>query len=194
MISRAKSFSELSDAAVECRLCPRMKNCRAVLGTANGSLNSKIVFIAEAPGRFGAGKTGVPFQGDRSGNNFETLISAAGLTRDEVFITNAVLCLPLKDGNNSKPISSEINNCLGFLQATLELIRPCVVVTLGSVALEALNRIFKTRYKLSEIIACPQKLPGFTLLPLYHPSPRVIYTRRSISKQKGDFKKIPALL
>ena len=190
MALRQKKFIELSKIAAECTICSRMKHCQAVLSFANGPLNAKIVFVAEAPGRLGAGRTGVPFQGDRSGENFEILLASAGITRKDVFITNAVLCLPLKDGNNSRPNAAEIKNCSTFLKSTLDLVKPKIVVSLGIVALDSLNRIFNTRYKLSETVTKPQTLPNFTLFPLYHPSPRVVHTRRSLDQQKNDFKKI----
>ena len=167
-----------------------MKGCRAILSQANGPLDASVFFVAEAPGRFGAARTGVPFQGDRSGENFETLLSSTHLTRKNVFITNAVLCNPLQKGNNSRPTTTEIKNCIPYLKATLELVRPQVVVTLGGVALEALNRILNTRFCLMDHAAHPQNQKNFILLPLYHPSPRVIYTYRSLNQQKSDFKKI----
>jgi uracil-DNA glycosylase len=164
------------------------------LSSSNGSLNAKIVFVAEAPGRFGAGRTGVPFQGDRSGDNFEALLKHIGLTRAEVFITNAVLCNPLENGNNRRPNAEEINTGSPFLIETLGIIRPGVVVTLGTVALQSLNKILSTRFQLSQRVACPLPTPDFTLLPLYHPSPRVTNWKRPLAQQKKDFKKILRLL
>ena len=190
MTSYGERFSELVRNASECKLCTRMKDFKAVLSSANGFLGANIVFVAEAPGRLGADRTRVPFQGDRSGKNFEILLTSIGLSRREVFITNSVLCLPLKDGKNSPPTLVEVENCSKFLKSTLDLIKPRLVVSLGVVALNSLNRIFQTKYKLSESAAHPQKLPNFILIPLYHPSPRVIYTRRTMTQQKRDFKKI----
>ena len=68
--------------------------------------------------------------------------------------------------------------------------QPRVVVTLGGVGLDAINRILDTRYILAEVIGKPQKTKNFTLLPLYHPSPRVTNWKRPLSIQKRDFKKI----
>lgn len=186
------SFRKLAKKAASCRLCPDLADQPAVLSSANGSLNANIVFIAEAPGRFGAGRTGVPFQGDRSGDNFETLLKHIGLSRSEVFITNAVLCNPLADGNNRRPNASEIKNCSTFLKKSLDIIQPRVVVTLGTVALTALNQLLGTRYKLSQNVAQPIETESFTLFPLYHPSPRVTNWKRPMAQQKKDFKKIPA--
>jgi len=193
-MSNPCQFNNLSDQAAHCTLCPDMAHQKAVLGPGNGSIEADILFVAEAPGRFGGARTGIPFSGDQSGDNFETLIAHIGLTRGDIFVTNAVLCNPLKDGNNRRPTAREIRNCSSYLQSTLDLVNPRVVVTLGAVGLDAMNHILGTRYKLSEVIGKPQKAEGFTLLALYHPSPRVIHTRRSLIQQKQDFKKILKLL
>ncbi len=187
-----RSFRRLEKKAASCRLCPGLADQPAILSSANGSLSARIVFVAEAPGRFGAGRTGVPFQGDRSSKNFATLLDHIGLTRTEVFITNAVLCNPLENGNNRRPIAGEIKNCSSFLKNSLDIIRPKVVVTLGTVALQALNLILGTRFQLNQSVAQPLPTPDFILFPLYHPSPRVTNWKRPMIQQKKDFKKIPA--
>ena len=64
------------------------------------------------------------------------------------------------------------------------------MVTLGTVGLDAVNRLLGTRYKLSEQAAKVITTPGFRLLPLYHPSPRVANWRRPLARQKKDFQLI----
>lgn len=189
--STHKTFIQLEKQASNCRLCPALADKPAVLSSKNGNLNAKIVFVAEAPGRFGAGRTGIPFYGDKSGDNFEILLAHIGLKRADVFITNAVLCNPLEIGNNRRPKKSEIKNCSSFLKETLELIRPQVVVTLGSVGLQALNLLLATQYQLNKEVAKKLSTPDFILFPLYHPSPRVTNWMRPLNQQKKDFKKIP---
>ena len=157
------AFKRLERQASSCRICPALANQPAVLSSANGNLNAKIVFVAEAPGRFGAGRTGVPFHGDKSGDNFETLLKYIGLTRSDVFITNAALCNPLANGNNRRPKISEVKNCSPFLKTILDLIRPEIVVTLGSVALQALNLLLGTKYQLKNKVAERLSTPNFTL-------------------------------
>ena len=186
-----KNFKNLENQAANCSLCPAMANQPAIFSKANGNLNANIVFVAEAPGRFGAGRTGSPFHGDKSGENFEKLLKHIGLTRKDVFITNAALCNPLENGNNRRPKTSEIKNCLPFLKKTLDLICPQVVVTLGSTGLLAINLILGTQYKLKDRVAQPITNQKFILLPLYHPSPRVTNWMRPLAQQKKDFKKIP---
>ena len=189
--TQSSAFKKLQKKAADCRICPALADQPAILSPANGNLNAEIVFVAKAPGRMGAGRTGVPFQGDKSGDNFETLLKHIGLTRSDVFITNAALCNPLEDGKNRKPKTSEIKNCSPFLKETLDLIKPKVVVTLGSVGLQALNLILGTRYQLKNEVAKQIPTDSFSLFPLYHPSPRVTNWMRPLSQQKKDFKKIP---
>ena len=66
-----------------------------VLGDANGPLDATVLFVAEAVGRRGGAVTGVPLTRDESGKRFTSFLALAGLSRGEVFITNAVLCNPL---------------------------------------------------------------------------------------------------
>lgn len=112
------------------------------MSEANGSVGARILFIGEAPGRKGADRTRIPFSGDQSGKNLDRFIASIGLTRAQIFITSAALCNPRNPaGTNRKPSKTELENCASFLRRTVELIDPRVVVTLGSVALEALKRI-----------------------------------------------------
>ena len=167
-----------------------MSDLPAILSSKNGSIYTDLVFVAEAPGRFGSGRTGIPFYGDRSGDNFEQLLNHVGLKRKDIFITNAVLCNPLKDGKNRRPTTKEIDNCIPFLENLINIVTPKIVSTVGGVGLEAINRIFSTRYKLADVVANPLPIGKLILFPLYHPSPRVINTKRSLDQQKKDFKKL----
>lgn len=92
--SKEQRLNDLSEAVQHCTLCPRLCNRKKVLSDANGNVNSKILFVAEAPGRLGADRTGIPLYGDQTGDNFEVLLADVGWKREQVFITNAVLCNP----------------------------------------------------------------------------------------------------
>ena len=190
MSDKEKEFRKLSKNSSQCRLCPAMSDLPAILSSKNGSIHTDLIFIAEAPGRFGSGRTGIPFHGDRSGDNFEQLLNHVGLKRKDILITNAVLCNPLKNGNNRRPTTKEIDNCIPFLETLISIITPKIISTVGGVGLEAINRIFETRYKLADVVASPLPIGKFILFPLYHPSPRVIYTRRSLDHQIKDFEKL----
>src|SRR5690349_24292513 len=115
-----------------CRKCQRMNESARVLSRAAGGINAKIMFIGEAPGRLGADSSEIPFHGDKAGHNFEELLEFAGLTRADVFVTNAVLCNPRDTkGKNATPATTEISNCSTYLKRQIDLVNPRLVVTLG---------------------------------------------------------------
>ena len=188
--SKTKFFSEFASSVQCCNLCERMCDRKKVLSSVNGNINSKVMFIAEAPGRLGAECTGIPLYGDRTGENFEMLLSNIGWSRDDVFITNAILCNPQdEDGNNATPTAKEISNCSYFLSMTIELINPEVVVTLGIKALEAIKYIDQHDYTLRESVASLQPWNKRFIYPLYHMSPRAAI-HRSMIQQRADFIKL----
>jgi len=150
-------------------------------------VDSKVLFVAEAPGRLGADRTGVPLQGDRTGDNFETLLGNIGWRREHIFITNAVLCNPKQEnGNNGTPTREEIANCSAYLEMVIALISPKVIVTLGSTALSALNLLSPFDIELKENVSRLVPWRGIQLFPLYHPGPRAL-VHRSLAKQRSDF-------
>src|SRR3954465_5669732 len=103
-----------------CRRCPTMEGRRRVLGPANGRLDARVLFVAEAPGRLGGDRTGVPLTSDQTGRNFAGLLAGARPRRGEVFVTNAVLCNPrCPRGLNRPPAPAELVNCRPHLAATL---------------------------------------------------------------------------
>ena len=186
-IERNKYFNYLLSSVVNCDICNRMCDRKKVLSLYNGNLNSKVVFIAEAPGRLGAECTGIPLYGDKTGENFEMLLSNIGWKREDIFITNAILCNPQDiNGNNSTPTQEEIENCSYYLGMTLELINPDIVVTLGVKALEALKSVKSHNYALKDCVAKKLSWNGRYLFPLYHMSPRAAI-HRNTSKQRADF-------
>jgi DNA polymerase len=189
--SKITVFNLIASEAEACRLCPDLCERRAVLSERNGPIDAKILFIGEAPGRQGADRTRIPFSGDQSGRNFDRFLASVGLTRDDIFITSAVLCNPRgPTGANRSPKKSEIENCSGFLRRVVKLIDPEVVVTLGSVALAALKRIEYHELSLKEAAGTIYGWNGRWLVPLYHPSPQVLASHRREDAQLGDYKAV----
>lgn len=140
--SKLSRFEDLVSRVQACRSCPRMSGRTKVLGFSNGSIESRLIFVAEAPGRNGADKYGVPLYGDKTGDNFEFFLAAAGINRGQIFITNAVLCNPrATNGNNDSPSAQEISNCSQFLNETHSIVEPEYVISLGATALRALMLI-----------------------------------------------------
>lgn len=146
------------------------------------------MFIGEAPGRKGADRTRIPFSGDQSGANLDRFLSSINLGREEIFITSAALCNPrTESGANRKPTQKELANCSDFLRRTIELINPRVIVTLGSVALEALKRIQYHELNLKESAAEIHSWQDRVLVPIYHPSPQVLASHRREQEQLRDY-------
>ncbi|HKR01592.1 MAG TPA: uracil-DNA glycosylase [Pyrinomonadaceae bacterium] len=198
-MTRAKlaqaSFAKLVAEAAACRLCPDLCERRAVLSERNGNLSPRVLFIAEAPGRQGGDRTRVPLSGDQSGRNFARFLSSINLTRDRIFITNAVLCNPRKpSGANRQPTNQEILNCSDFLRRQLEVLDPPVVVTLGAVSLAALKRVEYHELSLKESAGQVYEWNGRLLVPVYHPSPQVLASHRREAAQLRDYEAIARAL
>lgn len=190
-----KQFNGLCLEAQACTICPNLADKTAVLSELNGSLEPKVFFIGEAPGRVGADRTRRPFFGDKSGDNFQRLLDSIGLRREEIFITSAVMCSPrsVTDANR-KPTRTEIKNCSAYLKRVLELIRPQVIATLGGVALDALSLIAYHEFKLKTHAGSVLGWNDLKLLPLYHPSPQVVAAQRGLNLQLEHFKVLGSLI
>ena len=185
--NKRRKFELLVENVNRCSLCARMCGRRKVLSGENGNIDSKVMFVGEAPGRLGADRTGIPFYGDQAGQNLERLLQFAGLTRQQVFITNAVICNPRDEkGNNSPPNKEEVRNCSLHLSILIDIIKPEVIVPLGQCALRALHIIEAHQIELRQNVRKPAKWDKYTVVPMYHPGPRAAI-HRSITDQKEDF-------
>jgi uracil-DNA glycosylase family 4 len=188
------SFDALVTAVQACRRCPAMEGRRRVLSRLNGPPHAAVMFIAEAPGRRGGDITGVPLSRDASGRRFAHLLGLAGLTRADVFITNAALCNPrTPDGRNRPPAPAELANCSSWLAAQIALVQPALIVTLGATALRALARLHPHGYRLRDHAGRMLPWAGRWLVPLYHPSPRAGLSR-PYDRQAEDFRRLGALV
>lgn len=184
---KENSFKMLLNSVHNCDLCNRMCDRRKVLSQHNGNLNSKVMFIAEAPGRLGAECTGIPLYGDKTGSNFENLLSNIGWNREDIFISNAILCNPQdENGNNATPTVNEVANCSYYLAMLINTVNPEVIVTLGIKALEAIKYIENHNYILKDCVGKKFKWYGRQLVPLYHMGPRATI-HRSLVQQRADF-------
>ncbi len=187
MIKKQHDFLKLTQRVQRCRKCARMCDSKRVLNSSAGNLSARLMFIGEAPGRLGADSTQIPFHGDKAGHNFESLLEFANISRENVFVTNAVLCNPKdSDGNNSTPNSEELTNCSNFLKRQIELVDPAVVVSLGATALKALNDVASHQLILREHVRTTNHWFGRLLIPLYHPGQRAMI-HRSAANQRSDY-------
>jgi len=120
-----EDLDAIAEEIRNCRKCPLHKNRKnAVPGEGNKS--AEIMLIGEAPGR-NEDEQGRPFVG-AAGMFLNELLSIAGLSREEVFITNVVKCRP---PGNRDPAQEEIEACSPYLNRQIAAIRPKTIITLG---------------------------------------------------------------
>jgi uracil-DNA glycosylase family 4 len=126
-----------------------------------GNPQAEVVIVGEAPGA-SEDRSGRPFVGS-AGRLLDRLLEAAGLEREDVFITNVVKARPPKNRDPRKP---EIAHHLPWLLAQLEIIGPRIVVPLGRHALSH----FAADLKISEAHGRAVERDGRLLFPMYHPA------------------------
>ena len=162
-------MGELARVAEEVRSCTRcaLAATRTQAVPGSGPRDARLVIIGEAPGA-AEDVGGLPFVG-RSGSLLLSLLAEhAGLSRDEVFITNTVKCRPPE---NRDPRPEEIAACRGHLDAQLRCLGPtcALVVTVGNVATRA---VLGTRQGIMSLRGVPTVVEGIAapVLPTLHPA------------------------
>ena len=126
-----------------------------------GSATAPVVIVGEAPGA-NEDAQGRPFVG-RAGAILDDLLMAAGLAREDVFITNVVKARP---PGNRDPRADEVLHSMPWLEAQLALVRPRLLVPLGRHALAH----FAPGEKISEVHGKQVIARERALFPLYHPA------------------------
>lgn len=157
-----------------------------------GSLESKIMLIGEAPGKNEA-LTGKPFCG-RAGQILDNVLESIDLPRTEIYITNIIKDRPPE---NRDPSPEEIELYAPFLDRQIEIIKPEIIATLGRLSMASIMK----RYGLEDKIETIGKIHGqifegvspngfkFKLIPLHHPA-ATIYNKESRKNLFEDAKKI----
>jgi uracil-DNA glycosylase family 4 len=150
-----------------------------------GNPNADLMFVGEAPG-FDEDQQGVPFIG-RAGQLLTKIVEAIGLTRDAVYIANVIKCRPPQNRN---PEQDEVDTCEPFLFQQIDIIRPKVIVALGTFAARALLR---TMDPISRLRGRVFDYRGARLVPTFHPA----YLLRNPSSKREvweDMKLVRSLL
>lgn len=195
LVNKANLLEQVKSQIETCNSCPALVESRAKYPYGKptfgyGNPNSKIVFIAEAPGKYGCGRTGKPFFGDRSGSLYMEALKYIGLDYEKVYTTNVVKCCPL---NNRTPVKKEIEQCRRWLTSELEVIKPKMIVALGRIAAnwfgirESINTAQYKEYLWEDI----------KLFVLYHPAYIIrfnIIKEKVTNHYKNQFKKIKRIL
>jgi uracil-DNA glycosylase family 4 len=176
--------AEVSDCT-ECALA--QGRTQVVFGV--GNPDADLLFVGEAPG-FHEDQQGYPFVG-QAGKLLDRLLGGIGLSRDDVYIANVLMCRP---PGNRDPHPDEISACEGFLFRKIEIIEPKLVATLGNFATKLLSG---KPHGITRVHGAPQTATvggrQVTLYPLFHPA-AALYTPAMLRTLEEDFARIPALL
>jgi DNA polymerase len=176
----------LSQVAAEVRVCPLCELSRSRTNAVPGEGNpeARVMLIGEGPGHH-EDQQGKPFVG-ASGKFLSELLLNAGLSREEVFITNVVKCRP---PGNRDPLPDEIAACRPYLRRQVQLIDPDVIVTLGRFSMAH----FFPGERISKIHGQPREINGRLYVPMYHPAAALHQGALRATIQE-DFDKLPKLL
>ena len=161
-------MAELRGRAMVCVKCPKLAASRQNVVFGVGDIHSPLMFVGEAPGA-DEDEQGEPFVG-KAGQLLTRIIQTMGLSRDTVYIANILKCRPDTPGQsagNRKPTAEEMNTCLPYLQAQIDLIQPKVIVALGATAVEGL--LGKT-IGITKLRGNWKTYRGIPLMPTYHPA------------------------
>ena len=158
MYDNWEQLEENNKQCKKCRLCQTRKN--VVFGT--GNRQADIMFIGEGPGA-DEDLQGEPFVG-KAGKLMNMAFETVGIKREDVYIANIVKCRP---PSNRNPEDDEANACLNYLRNQVILVKPKIIVLLGSVALK---NILGKEYGITASRGKWVEKKGILYLPTWHPS------------------------
>ena len=191
----------------KCSLYTKLPNgCHPVPGI--GPINAKIMIIGEAL----VEEESIleePFVG-KCGKLLDKMLNAAGIQRNECYITNLVKCRPYTETQRGKrvtkknrpPTRLEISSCFDWLRKEVEMVKPRVIFTLGRLPLDTLLNL-RTSEKLSDyvgrcIMTKCSSLPDIdpivsALFPCYHPSYILQHSKNDVETTIEIFKNAKTL-
>ena len=183
--SAADALAAVRTDIGDCTRCKLHRLGRRQIVFGVGNPEADLMFVGEAPGR-DEDVQGIPFVG-RAGQLLTKIIEAIGLTRDEVYIANVIKCRPPENRN---PEQDEVDTCEPFLFGQIDIIKPKVIVALGTFAARALLR---TLDPISRPRGRVYDYRGAKLIPTFHPA---YLLRNPASKREvwEDMKCVRALL
>ena len=159
--ARKAIWEECRARAMACAAC-ELSRARNSVVFGEGDRGSALMFIGEGPGA-DEDDQGRPFVG-KAGQLLTQILSAAGIDRKDVYITNVVKCRP---PDNRVPQPAEMTACDQFLQAQIQLIRPKIIVLLGSTPTKW---VLKTTEGITKLRGRWYDWKGISAMPMFHPS------------------------
>ncbi len=155
------NWEELEHSIIDCKKCKLCKNrTNIVFGT--GNKNADIMFIGEGPGA-DEDKQGEPFVG-KAGKLMNEAFKGIGINREDVYIANIVKCRP---PSNRVPEEDEATACLNYLRNQVILVKPKIIVLLGSTALK---NILGKEYGITNTRGRWIERKGIMYMPTWHPA------------------------
>ena len=158
MYNDLRELEEIVCKCNKCNLCQGRTN--VVFGT--GNENAELMFIGEGPGA-DEDKEGIPFVG-KAGKLMNQAFIGLGINRNDVYIANIVKCRPPQ---NRVPLKEEADACLDYLRNQVMLIKPKIIVLLGSTALK---NILGENYGITATRGRWIEKKGIKYMPTFHPA------------------------
>lgn len=159
-----QTLAEVRNWLGECTRCGLCKERKQIVFGA-GNEKSPLLFVGEGPGA-DEDEQGLPFVG-KAGQLLNKIIEAMGYDRAKFYIANTVKCRPPE---NRAPTFEEIQQCLPFLKAQIEVIQPKYIIALG---LHAATTLTGQNIAISNLRGRFHKLawnPDIMVMPTYHPA------------------------
>ncbi|MDR2735273.1 MAG: hypothetical protein LBB20_00295 [Puniceicoccales bacterium] len=192
--TKQEQWNWLRNKVLSCPVCNAQVNPGKKIVFGVGNLDADIFLCGEAPGA-DEEIVGEPFVG-RAGQLLTKIITAMGIGREDVYIGNIMNWrpkMPTKTGNRP-PTKEEMQFCLPYLCAQLQIVKPKVILALGATAVNGLLGQDDSR-RISDIRGKWLEFNGIKLIPTFHPS----YVLRNNSNQTKrlvweDFMKVMEFL
>lgn len=159
MVALQVVYENFVDGCTKCAL--HEERTSIVFGYGNTE-EPPIAFVGEGPGK-DEDEHGFPFVG-KAGELLTKMIEAMKMTRDEVYICNAVACRP---PGNRNPLKDELSACRPVMESQLKAVRPKVIVALGSTAC---RQLLQTSDGVGELRRKWHEWEGIPLRATYHPA------------------------
>lgn len=160
MLENTERLDAIREELRHCRRCTLARERNRVV-PGEGPHTVKVMFIGEGPGR-NEDIQGKPFVG-QAGKVLDELLAAAGLKREEVFVTNVVKCRP---PGNRDPLPDELAACRNWLDEQIDLLNPEIIVTLGRFSMAR----FLDNARIGRVHGQAFELGGRKVITMYHPA------------------------
>lgn len=155
------NWEDLEKSIIDCKKC-KLCNNRTNIVFGDGNKEADVMFIGEGPGA-DEDIQGIPFVG-KAGKLMNMAFEGLDIDRSKVYIANIVKCRPPANRN---PEDDEASSCLDYLRNQVMLVKPKIIVLLGSVALK---NILGKDYGITASRGKWIERKGIMYMPTWHPA------------------------